>query len=241
MPGYELTTEKAHVANSDTMVFLLLGPVTQDAGADVKDAECECTTSRGPRGPESGKSPTVRGNPKASFRWANGLRRETTEVSTMWTLLALNSYGTTDGIDPEVRKRADAFLAAAQPGKSTEWFVLRQLLQPDSESWRADLLEQQHPDGGWGWLTADPSDAFGTGEALYALACSGLPANADPIQKAIAFLRASQQPDGSWQVPSTRASDKNKVIPTSTYWGTAWAVIGLLESQGHEARGAVVK
>jgi squalene-hopene/tetraprenyl-beta-curcumene cyclase len=37
-------------------------------------------------------------------------------------------------------------------------------------------------------------------------------------------------------VPSTRANDKNKVIPTSTYWGTAWAVIGLLETQMPPAR-----
>jgi squalene-hopene/tetraprenyl-beta-curcumene cyclase len=30
-------------------------------------------------------------------------------------------------------------------------------------------------------------------------------------------------------VPSTRAKDKNKVRETSSYWGTAWAVVGLLE------------
>ena len=41
----------------------------------------------------------------------------------------------------------------------------------------------------------------------------------------------NQQPDGSWPVPSTRARDKNKINKTATYWGTTWAVIGLLEMQ----------
>jgi squalene-hopene/tetraprenyl-beta-curcumene cyclase len=109
-------------------------------------------------------------------------------------------------------------------------------LQPDSEARRADLLKQQHADGGWGWLTAESSDAFATGQALYALARSGVTASAEPAQKAIAFLKSTQQPNGSWQVPSTRAKDKSKAIPTSIFWGTAWAVIGLLESQESATR-----
>jgi squalene-hopene/tetraprenyl-beta-curcumene cyclase len=224
----KVTTEKAHQGNADTMVFLLLG---RDKSAD-KDAEWV----REFRGHVlKNQQPDGSWKPEGQLPLGKRPARETTEVSTMWTLLALNSYGP-DGVDPEARKRAETFLAAAQPGKSTEWYVVKLLLQPDSVSLRADLLQQQHPDGGWGWLAADPSDAFGTGEALYALARSGLPATAEPLQRSVAFLKSTQQPDGSWAVPSTRASDKNKVIPTSTYWGTAWAVTGLLESQGPPAR-----
>jgi squalene-hopene/tetraprenyl-beta-curcumene cyclase len=117
------------------------------------------------------------------------------------------------------------------PGKSTEWHAVKLLLQPGNKSLRGELLKLQQPDGGWGWRTGEPSDAFGTGLALYALARSGLPASDGDVRRAITFLQTTQRPDGAWPVPSTRARDKNKVNATASYWGTAWAVIGLLESQ----------
>jgi squalene-hopene/tetraprenyl-beta-curcumene cyclase len=221
--------EQVHKGNADTMVFLLLGrDRSAEKDADwVRDFQTYVLKNQQANGSWSPQGQLPSGKRPA---------RETVEVSTMWTLLALESYGSDAGIDPAVRKHADDFLATAQPGKSTEWYVLKVLLQPGSEPLRADLLKQQHSDGGWGWLTADPSDAFATGQALYALARGGLEPSAEPIQRAITFLKSTQQPDGSWEVPSTRASDKNDVIPTSRFWGTSWAVVGLLEPSARSLR-----
>jgi squalene-hopene/tetraprenyl-beta-curcumene cyclase len=156
--------DKVSAGNVHTMVSLLLG---REARAE-QDAEWMREFRA-----QLVKNQQADGSWKGGGQVPTGRRpaRETVEVSTMWTLLALNSYGDR-GADADLRKRADAFLASAQPGRSTEWHVLKLLLDPGSESVRAELLRQQHPDGGWGWLTADPSDAFGTGLALYALAAA---------------------------------------------------------------------
>ncbi|MFN7805054.1 MAG: hypothetical protein ACK5TO_13615, partial [Planctomycetaceae bacterium] len=46
---------------------------------------------------------------------------------------------------------------------------------------------------------------YATATAIYALLEAGLPGEDDAIQRGLAFLRQSQQPDGSWQV-ATRAT-----------------------------------
>ncbi len=148
----------------------------------------------------------------------------------MWTLLALKSYAGEE-LPAEVQKDAEAFLAPAQPGRSTEWHAVRLLLKPKDAALCGAVLKLQHEDGGWGWLAGEPSDAFGTGLALYALGKSGLPADHEARRRAVAFLKATQQSDGSWAVPSTRARDNNKVNKTAIYWGTAWAIIGLVDTQ----------
>ena len=213
--------DKVSAGNIDTMVFLLLGRDSSIEPAPAWTGEFRAQIL---------KNQQPDGSWKAGGQLPLGKRppREIHEVTTMWTLLALKSYADEE-VPVEVQKQADEFLAAAQPGKSTEWHAVRLLSKPDDESMRDTLIEVQHEDGSWGWLANEPGDAFGTGLALYALAKSGLPAANESIQKAIAFLKKTQMPDGSWPVPSTRARDKNKVNKTATYWGTAWATIALLE------------
>ena len=221
--GAKEGVDKVSSVNTDTMAALLL----------ARDAEAEKSGEwRREFRTHLLKNQQGDGSWKAGGQLPLGKRpaRETTEVSTMWTLLALNSYGAEAAL-PEVKARADAFLAAAEPGKSTEWHAAKLLLQAGDEALRSELLKQQHADGGWGWLAAGPSDAFGTGLALYALARSGVPPEHEAVKRAIEYLKTTQEPNGSWAVPSTRAKDKDKVIATSRYWGTAWAVVGLLESQ----------
>ena len=206
--------DKVSAGNIDTMVFLLLGR-SDDAAPWVADFRAQILKNQQPDG-----------SWKAGGQLPLGKRppREIHEVTTMWTLFALKPAA-----DDPVRKQAEEYLAKAQPGQSTEWHAARLLLKPDDAALRETLLGFQHEDGGWGWLTKERSDAFGTGLALYALAASGLPAEHDSRKKAISYLKSTQTPDGSWLVPSTRARDKNKINKTATYWGTAWAVIGLLE------------
>lgn len=221
--------DKVSAGNIDTMVFLLLGRDMSVEPAPAWTGEFRAQIL---------KNQQPDGSWKAGGQLPLGKRppREITEVTTMWTLLALKSYADEEA-PVEVQKRADEFLATAAPGQSTEWHAVRLLQEPDDAALRDSLLKLQHEDGGWGWLAKEPSDAFGTGLALYALAKSGLPAANASIRKAVAFLSKTQMPDGSWPVPSTRARDKNKVNKTATYWGTAWAVIALLETQSSEAAG----
>lgn len=213
--------EKVSAGNIDTMNFLLLG---LDAKSDAAPAWASGFRAH------ILKNQQPDGSWKAGGQLPLGKRplREIHEVTTMWTLLALKSYAGAE-VPGEVQTRADGFLATAEPGKSTEWHAVRLLLKPDDVALRDALIKLQHEDGSWGWLTNESGDAFGTGLALYALAKIGLPDDDPSRQKAITYLKRTQAPDGSWPVPSTRARDKNKVNKTATYWGTAWAVIALLE------------
>jgi squalene-hopene/tetraprenyl-beta-curcumene cyclase len=206
--------DKVSAGNIDTMVFLLLGR-SGPQPAFAADFRVQLLKNQQPDG-----------SWKAGGQLPLGKRppRENHEVTTMWTLLALKPTAN----DP-VRQRAEDYHSKAPPGQSTEWHALRLLLKPDDAALRDTLLKLQHDDGGWGWLTKESSDAFGTGLALYALAKSGLPNEHESRTKAATFLKTTQTSDGSWLVPSTRAKDKNKINKTATYWGTAWAVIGLLE------------
>lgn len=65
------------------------------------------------------------------------------------------------------------------------------------------LLASQHEDGGWSQLDSLPTDAYATGQSLYALQQSGqLATTAPAYQKGIAFLLRTQFEDGSWKVKS---------------------------------------
>lgn len=65
------------------------------------------------------------------------------------------------------------------------------------------LLAAQHDDGGWSQLDSLETDAYATGQSLYALNQSGqLPVTAPEYRKGIAFLLRTQLEDGSWHVIS---------------------------------------
>jgi squalene-hopene/tetraprenyl-beta-curcumene cyclase len=162
--------------------------------------------------------------------------RETQEVSTMWSLVALQSYGTSAESAAERFAKAREWLGAKTDGQSTEWWAVRLLLARGSgdhaqaDRLRSELLSRQHDDGGWGWLCSDESDAFGTGVALYALARDGVGPNEPTIARSRQFLMKTQQSDGSWLVKGTKKAKAQQLEPTSIYWGTCWAVIGLAET-----------
>jgi ankyrin repeat protein len=67
------------------------------------------------------------------------------------------------------------------------------------------LIAQQRADGGWAQLSTLPSDAYATGQALVALAKTGLLPVKDPVyRKGVQYLMKTQFADGSWYV-RTRA------------------------------------
>ncbi|MDF1742412.1 MAG: terpene cyclase/mutase family protein [Gimesia sp.] len=160
---------------------------------------------------------------------------ETASVSTMWLTLTLliagNSTESSQAVD-----RAMKYIKQSTPGKSIEWYALRLLLAVQTKDFKLrdefvkKLRSQQKPNGGWGWMVTDESDALGTGLALYALLRAGLDSNDQSIKRAQQFLLSTQRDDGSWPVKGTKEKKKNNVEETAVFWGTTWAVVGLIES-----------
>jgi ankyrin repeat protein len=98
-----------------------------------------------------------------------------------------------------------------------------------------ELIALQRADGGWGQTNDLPNDAYATGEALYALHETGMPATDAVYCKGVEYLLRTQQPDGSWHV-KTRAAGFQPYFESGfphhhDQWisqsGTAWAVIAL--------------
>ncbi len=70
----------------------------------------------------------------------------------------------------------------------------------------SELIGQQQADGGWPQISSLGSDAYATGQALYALYESGAISVSDPAyQHGVRFLINSQLEDGSWHVRSRAA------------------------------------
>ena len=98
-----------------------------------------------------------------------------------------------------------------------------------------ELIALQRADGGWGQTNDLPNDAYATGEALYALHETGMPATDAVYRKGVEYLLRTQQQDGSWHV-KTRAAGFQPYFESGfphhhDQWisqsGTVWAVIAL--------------
>ena len=115
---------------------------------------------------------------------------------------------------------------------------LRQLVKksgPNAGDSRHTSPLMQRNDGGWGQTNYRPSDAYATGEALYALHETGSAATDPVYRKGVEYLLQTQQEDGSWHVKTRAASFQpyfESGFPHShDQWisqaGTGWAVIAL--------------
>ncbi|RYY56540.1 MAG: hypothetical protein EOO09_06260 [Chitinophagaceae bacterium] len=101
------------------------------------------------------------------------------------------------------------------------------------------LLLDQRSNGGWSQLPQLPTDAYATGQALYALAVSGtIPTTDIAYQRGISYLLQTQFSDGSWYVktrsfPSVPFADSGFPHGDSQFIsaaGTNWATLALLLS-----------
>jgi ankyrin repeat protein len=103
----------------------------------------------------------------------------------------------------------------------------------------ASIQADQRPDGGWSQLPTLASDAYATGQALYALHEGGGMSVSDPVyQKGVRFLLRTQDSDGSWFV-NKRAIPANNYFSAgfphgqsqySSFNGSCWAMMALLET-----------
>ena len=143
--------------------------------------------------------------------------------------------------DQSVRHAAE-WLAQAEPRNNEDRaFQLLGLKWAGSKRDALDkiaqsILADQRPDGGWAQLPTLSSDAYATGQALYALRESGMiNTNHKAYQRGVEYLRTTQLADGSWHV-GTRA------LPVQPYFesgfphgvdqfismaATNWAVLAL--------------
>ena len=114
--------------------------------------------------------------------------------------------------------------------------VLWQRLGRPAEEWEPmaqRIQSRQNADGGWSQTQDMASDAWATGQALYALAHAGIKPDHPAVQRAHDFLIKTQRDDGSWPMTSRPVKPggpgSNSLIPI-TGAGSAWAVLGLARS-----------
>lgn len=105
--------------------------------------------------------------------------------------------------------RARSWLTAAKPGTTEDrnMQLLGLFWAGAAAEPRARLAEgiirQQRPDGGWAQSDHLASDAYATGESLFALAeAGGISTTHDAYQRGVRYLLSTQRADGSWYVSS---------------------------------------
>jgi len=150
--------------------------------------------------------------------------------------------------------RAEAASTAAVIAKAVRWLehakpetTQDRAFQALALSWASEnsasaksvarsLAGLQRADGGWSQFPGMESDAYATGQAIFAMSIAGRIGQDDPTyRKGIAYLMRTQAPDGSWHV-KTRAIwlqpyfesgfpyGRDQFISTA---GTAWASMAL--------------
>jgi FOG: Ankyrin repeat len=145
----------------------------------------------------------------------------------------------------KVVARATAWLEAAKPANTQDRaFQLMGLAwgNPNSASIAAAakaLAAMQRGDGGWSQLPTMGSDAYATGQALYALNTAGKMPTADPVYvKGTKYLLSTQAADGSWHVKSRSIWIQPYFESGFPYshdqWisaaGTSWATMALAQT-----------
>jgi squalene cyclase len=185
-----------------------------------------------------------------SWAWSSAPARnrpppvfESDEVVTLLADLALGPHVPADPMEKssarESRESAAAWLRKSKPTGTTQADALRLFRDvragkpaKEIEAGINRLVSRQNKDGGWGQDSGLPSDAYATGQVLYFLGLAGAPSGRAEVQRAVAFLVASQKEDGSWPMTSrAHPGEKPMTNPVPiTYFGSAWATLGLMRA-----------
>lgn len=133
------------------------------------------------------------------------------------------------------RTKARQWLSANSKGESQQTLSLRILIGHERKASVEQLLKRQNTDGGWSQTKEMASDAYATGQTVYALVSrGGIDRSAPAVIKAREFLLKSQKPDGSWLMTSRLpiahvTKDGAGNLEPITVAAAAWAVLGLLQ------------
>jgi hypothetical protein len=170
-----------------------------------------------------------------AMKWSG--EKEMHEATTMWSILALSVTNPADPACIRSRERALDSLKKAAPGTTLQSLALHLIVAEKfggaarKDDLLKELLGTQQQDGGWAWVRdSKGSDAFATGQALYSLGLLGREGNDPAVRRAWDFLLRTQENNGSWQTPQEAVNTRRRGLNVYTYWGTAWATIGLLRT-----------
>jgi hypothetical protein len=169
-------------------------------------------------------------------------------LTALATLALLHAAATGDKGAKAARDKGVRWLAATKTDDDPQSVALRLVLwrrldRPANE-WEPlvkRIKDRQNADGGWSQTKDMASDAWATGQALYALAHAGIKPNETAIARGQAFLIRTQREDGAWSMTSrpTAPGGKGSTSPIPiTGAGSAWAVLGLVRSSGPAEPGA---
>ena len=163
-------------------------------------------------------------------------------LTALATLAILPAAATGDSEAKSARDKAVKWLAETKsdgdPQSTALRLVLWTRLGRPAKEWEPlvkSIKDRQNVDGGWGQTKDMASDAWATGQALYALAHAGTRPDDSAVARGLSFLVKAQREDGSWPMTSRPTAPGGKgstsLIPI-TGAGSAWAVLGLVRSAG---------
>jgi squalene-hopene/tetraprenyl-beta-curcumene cyclase len=153
-----------------------------------------------------------------------------------WLAWSPDAAGSPDTV--EAWKKTGAWLDATPCSGTAQALSLRLVKDVRSgvpkeqvEDRMHQLLGLQKPDGGWSQTKDLPSDAYATGQALWALSEAHCDAERPEIARGIAFLVSTQRAYGAWAMVGHDHEGvpprKHNPVPI-TYFGTSWATIALV-------------
>lgn len=96
---------------------------------------------------------------------------------------------------------------------------------PAVQALQQDILDDQLPDGGWAERPGLQSNAYATGQALYALLETELDLDDPTVCSAVQWLLDHQMVDGSWQLGTPGVSTDSS--RNSAFTATMWPVMAL--------------
>jgi len=181
-------------------------------------------------------------------RWLTPMRPPIEYSEFTATAVALRGLALYGSDNPAASKasigRAVRWLEGATPRNHEDRvFRLLGLVWGDGDARARDaalreLQKQQRTDGGWAQTAFRTSDAYATGEALFALRAAGVSTRSRGYKRGVNYLLGTQLEDGTWLVHS-------RTLPTQSYFesgfphggdqfisaaATQWAALALLQT-----------
>lgn len=161
-------------------------------------------------------------------------------LTALATLALLPAAAAGDTAAITARDQAVKWLAETKSDDDPQSIALRLILwvklDRPAEEWQPlarRIQDGQNADGGWSQAKGLGSDAWATGQALYALATAGVKPDDKVLTRGRTFLIKTQREDGSWPMtsrPTTPGGKGSTSLIPITGAGSAWAVLGLARS-----------